>query len=150
MDQEIRSSIVNYCLSGLLMLLVAAPTAAATCAVPSPSYSTIQEAIDDPSCTPIALSYGVFEEDLLIGRSLALRGQGAQLSFVQGKVQVTAGTVSIIDLRIDTDANETAPALSASNGAQVMPFGVVAVSGAILFRGGFETGTPGRWTLTVP
>ena len=145
-----NSCVLAGALSGLLAALLAMPVTAAPCAVPSKIYATIQAAIDDPVCDPITVAPGTFEEEPVIGRSLALRGAGADLTFIQGRVRVTAGTVWLEDLRIPTEPGLSSPALSAASGAQVNAVGVVVVSGAIVFRDGFETGNTAQWTATVP
>lgn len=51
-----------------------ATTWAATCSVPSPTYPTIQSAVDDPACTTIDVAPGVYSENVTISRSLTLNG----------------------------------------------------------------------------
>jgi hypothetical protein len=52
-------------------------TWAATCAVPSLAYPTIQSAVDDPVCTTINVAPGVYAENVTINRSLTLNGAQA-------------------------------------------------------------------------
>jgi hypothetical protein len=55
----------------------AGPTWAATCAVPSLTYPTIQSAVDDPTCTTINVAPGLYNENVTINRSLTLNGAQA-------------------------------------------------------------------------
>ena len=55
----------------------ASTTWAATCAVPSLAYPTIQSAVDDPVCTTINVAPGVYPENVTINRSLTLNGAQA-------------------------------------------------------------------------
>jgi hypothetical protein len=55
----------------------AGTTWAATCAVPSLAYPTIQSAVDDPTCTTINVAPGLYTENVSINRSLTLNGAQA-------------------------------------------------------------------------
>jgi hypothetical protein len=59
------------------LTLYASTTWAATCAVPSLAYPTIQSAIDDPVCTTINVAPGIYNENVTINRSLTLNGAQA-------------------------------------------------------------------------
>jgi hypothetical protein len=59
-----------------------AQEADANCLVGSGGYASIQSAVDDPACTVIAISAGTFLENVTIGRSLTLRGAGADRTTV--------------------------------------------------------------------
>ena len=62
----------------LTALTIAVSSAsAATCAVPSASYPTIQSAVDDPTCSTINVAPGVYTENVSINRSLTLNGAQA-------------------------------------------------------------------------
>lgn len=62
----------------LTSLLGAATLAhAATCTVPTAGYPTIQTAVDDPTCTTIAVSPGVYAENVTIPRAVTLNGAQA-------------------------------------------------------------------------
>ena len=50
---------------------------AAMCPVPTTSYPTIQAAVDDPTCSTINVSPGVYPENLVISRSVTLNGAQA-------------------------------------------------------------------------
>jgi hypothetical protein len=67
--------------SPLVIAAVLAATAmsasAATCAVPSAGYPTIQAAADDPTCSTINVAPGIYPENVSITRSLTLNGAQA-------------------------------------------------------------------------
>ena len=72
---------ILLCKSALLLgaafFLGTSTTWAATCAVPSLAYPTIQSAVDDPVCTTINVAPGVYTENVSITRSLTLNGAQA-------------------------------------------------------------------------
>src|SRR5205807_2514526 len=53
---------------------------AATCAVPSITYPTIQSAVNDASCTIISVAPGTYMESVTIARPLTLLGPNAGVS----------------------------------------------------------------------
>ena len=71
----------------LLPVGLVSPTLAGVCTVPG-SHATIQEAIDDPSCTTINLSTQTYPESINITRTLTLAGPGGGGAIVEGLVRV--------------------------------------------------------------
>lgn len=67
----------KYLLAVPTLLLTAGIAAAATCSVPSPGYPTIQAAVDDPTCSTINVAPGVYPENVVIPRSVAINGAQA-------------------------------------------------------------------------
>ncbi len=134
----------------LITAVVAVPyVEAATCNVPTTSYPTIQAAIDDAGCTQIVLATGTFYETPVIDRTLQLQGVGSDQTFIQGRVEVSAGTVHIEKIHI------TAPtdALWVHSGAEVSGFDLEVVNGLVespLFADGFEDGTTHQWSSVSP
>jgi len=125
------------------------PATAATCNVPSAPHPTIQAAINDIGCTGIVVAAGTFAEAPVIARSLSVQGAGSGSTFVQGQVEVSAGTVSLNGLNIAAPDE----ALWAHSGAEVSGFDLEVVNGAFeppLFADGFEDGTTGAWAAVVP
>lgn len=133
---------------------------AAVCDVPSAPHPTIQEAVDDISCTEIVLAAQTFVESVNVGRSLEIRGVSSATTIIEGRVVVegAAAQVDIEDLKIDGSALTVAgcfpEALVAQGGARIDAGGVVVVNGdgdaCILFGDGFETGDTSAWSETMP
>lgn len=57
---------------------------AAACSVPSPAYSTVQAAINDPTCATITLAAGTYSEQLRVNRSLTIQGAGRAATILDG------------------------------------------------------------------
>jgi len=125
---------------------------AATCQVPSDGYTTIQAAVDDPSCTEIVLAVQVYEESPVVARSLTLSGAGSGATFVAGRVEVTAGAVEVRELEIRTPPGTEWEGLLVHSGAAVRGFDLVVVSGreCSLFADGFESGDLSAWSSVTP
>lgn len=76
------------------------------CQVPTTAYNTIQEALADPACATIVLDEGLFEENLVVDRTVTIKGSGADKSIVDGSLsgQVIhinpAVSVALLDLTI--------------------------------------------------
>ncbi len=133
----------------LIAALAVPDVEAATCDVPTTSYPTIQAAIDDAGCTQIVLATGTFSETPVIDRALQLQGDGSTRTFIEGRVEVSAGAVHIEKIHI------TAPteALWVHSGAEVSGIDLVVVNGLVespLFADGFENGTTSAWSVTSP
>lgn len=134
----------------------------ATCVVPS-QRPTIQEAVDDPTCTTIQIQAGAFEEIVTIDRSLTMAGAGTDLTTITGQVVITGtGVVVLItDLTIDTTGPQSAgcfsDAMSVLDGAEGLAIRVSAINSlgdgycrfGPIFADGFETGNTGQWSNTV-
>lgn len=89
---------------GLSPVLQAATCKISTTANPT-AYPTIQSAIDTPQCTTIKVPDGIFKENLVINRNLALMGNGPTSTIVDGGqmervVYVVGGTVTLQGLAI--------------------------------------------------
>ena len=144
-------------LSGLTLLVALAgpsPAWAQTCPVPSPSYPTIQAAIDDPSCIEVLLAAQTFVESVSISRDVTVQGDSSTTTVIEGQVTVSGGTVVLQGMRIDTSTPALAglfsDGLSVSGGAQVGGLDLVVFNRAMLFGDGFETGDTTCWSVTVP
>lgn len=123
---------------------------AATCNVPSGTHPDIQTAIGDIGCGPIVIAAGTYVETPVISRTVDLTGAGSDQTFIQGQVQVTAGTVHLAGLHITAPAD----ALWAHSGAEVSGFDLEVVNGEVqsipIFADGFEDGTTGAWSAVLP
>jgi hypothetical protein len=128
---------------------------AATCQVPSVAYPTIQSAIDDTACTEIVLAAQAFAEAAMVARSVTLQGASSVATIVEGRVQVTGGSVSLrgmcIGVSSPTGANIYPAALSVSGGAQVTGADLVVLKAVDLtvFSDGFESGDTSAWSTSV-
>jgi hypothetical protein len=77
------------------------PARAAGCTVPG-TYATIQLAVDDPSCDPINVVSGTYTENVVITRSLTLKGAGAASTTINGGgvgtvISITNGAAPTIE-----------------------------------------------------
>jgi hypothetical protein len=124
----------------------------ATCQVPSSGHPTIQSAVDDASCTEIVLAAQTFSESPLIDRDLTLDGAGSSETFIEGSVEVSAGTVIVQELQISAPPGTASEALWAHSGASLSGFDVMVFNGrwVPLFADGFESGTTSAWSYTSP
>jgi len=121
----------------------------AVCTVPSPSHPSIQAAVDDVGCGEIDVAAGTYVEAPVIARSLVLTGAGSGQTFIQGGIEVSAGTVALAGLHLSA-AGE---GLRSHSGAAVSGFDLEVVSGFVatpLFADGFEDGTTGAWAAVLP
>jgi hypothetical protein len=90
---------------------IAAPAVpTASCSVPGTSYPTIQDALDDATCTTIQLITGTYPANLIITRSLTIQGEAADLVRIQG-----SGAGPVISTAPGTDV--TLQGLTLSDGA---------------------------------
>jgi hypothetical protein len=72
-------------LLGLLVIaLRAMPVAAAPCLVPSSAYPHIQDAVNATTCATIDVAAGIYFEHVTIGRDVTLRGDGQDVTVVDG------------------------------------------------------------------
>lgn len=146
-------NVLALCAGAALWPLLAGPSGA--CSVPG-THAKIQQAIDDPACTTIALQDQTYAESVRIARSLTLAGPSGSAATVQGLLRVTgAGTeVQLRDLRVENGC--AGEAMDVGFGAQVDASRVVAVRSAALpcpplpiFADGFESGDTSAWSSTV-
>ena len=148
----------EFAILGVIMMMTAVPALAQTCTVPG-THTSIQEAIEDPSCATISLSAQTYPESIVIRRSLTLAGPGSGGAVVQGLVLMTGlGTQATLqDLRVE---NGCLPdALRTSGGAQLtgnnlqversegLPCPLTADA---IFADGFESGNTSAWSNTSP
>ncbi len=122
MSQQILRILVTVAAAFLLSSVNAV---AAVCNVPSGSHSTIQEAVDDITCTEVVIAVGSFTESVAVERSLNLSGDSSATTTVEGRFVVTGAStnVSVGDLTIDAGAPTAAGcytlALDVSGGAAI-------------------------------
>ena len=67
-----------------LGLVISSQAMAAVCNVPSVSHPTIQAAVSDPTCDPINVGTGTYNENIVINRALTLIGAGSASTFING------------------------------------------------------------------
>ena len=151
----------RFLVSGVLIWCgSAAASLAATCTVPSGTTPTIASAVADPTCTDIVLQAAGYQESITIDRSLSITGVSSAATTIAGRVRVE-GPATVVSLNaLAVDAADSAV-------AGCWPEGVVAVEGArveganivvtnatgiacLIFGDGFESGTTGGWSVTVP
>ena len=97
-----------------LMLQVAPPgRAAAPCSVPSPTYPTIQSALN-ALCNPINLEPGTYDEDLVIDNDVEIIGAGTTASTIDG---TGSGPTVTIDTNIPLAVGLRALAITGGGGA---------------------------------
>lgn len=90
---------------------IAAPAMpTASCSVPGTSYPTLQDALDDATCTTIQLITGTYPANLVITRSVIIQGEAADLVRIQG-----SGSGPVISTAPGTDV--TLQGLTLSDGA---------------------------------
>ncbi len=133
---------------------------AAVCNVPSGPHPTIQEAVDDASCTEVVLAAQTFVESVAVGRSLAISGASTATTIVEGRFDVTgAATVIVLsEMTITAAAPSTAgcfpEALDVTAGAQLTGIALVVINGdgdaCLIFGDGFESGSTSAWSSTTP
>ena len=134
---------------------------AAVCTVPSVPHNTIQAAADDAACTEIVLAAQIYVESVAISRSAQLRGDSSATTAIQGRMTITGAStrVELHALKVDASALPVSGcfevALDVTGGGSVTAEDDVLVintrvENCPLFADGFETGTPSRWSRTVP
>ncbi len=133
---------------------------AATCAVPSGGYSTIQAAVDDPVCTQIDLQSQVYQEEVTIGRSLTVAGVSSSTTIIVGRVEIEGGSsvVAMSDLTVDASTAAVSgcfkDAVLASGGARFLGSNVSVLNAngiaCVLFSDGFEGGNTAAWSSATP
>lgn len=88
----LRRSLLTLSFFVLLKALSVAPLATllappavgqAICQVPT-SYPSIQSGVDDPTCDVLVVAAGTFLENVAINRSVEIRGQGIDITIVDG------------------------------------------------------------------
>lgn len=126
--------------------------AVAVCSVPSGSYPTIQDAVNDPGCNTINVAPGVYNENVVIPRALTLNGPNAGIS--GNAARGPEATVNQVNI---TASDVTVDGFSFSNpGVQMNIFGATTLSGVSvknnIFSGygsvGFPTYNAGNLAVT--
>jgi len=149
-----------FVLSSVLLLFGVTAAGAAVCNVPSGSYQTIQEAVDDLTCTQVVVAAGTFVETVAVDRTIEITGASSTATVVEGRIEVSGAGVELVlaSLKVDASAGVVAgsigEAVKVSGGAEVTSNDLVAVnndgSALLIFADGFETGHTGAWSSTVP
>ena len=144
------------------LVLLARPSTAAICTVPSGGYPTLAAALNDSSCDPINVAAGTLTESPAIARDVTIAGAGSGSTTIAGWVSVTgAATDAVLDaLRIDaTAASATichASGLDVRGGAKASGLDLVVVgrptptSACAFFADGFESGDTAAWSARRP
>lgn len=140
-------------IAAVLMFGSAGGVRAADCPVPTGTHPTIQSAVDDPACTSIELSAQTFLENITIDRDLAVAGESTASSIVVGRI-VISGSTSAVSMADLTVSGCFLKALDVSDGASLTGTNLVVVNGIAdacpIFGDGFEDGSTGAWSATVP
>jgi len=154
---RVVSRVAAFVLAPVLAMPVSS-VLAQTCTVPG-SHATIQEAINDPACATITLSAQIYEESVVIPRSLTLAGPGTGGAVVQGLVLIagTSTQTTLQDLRVENGCRPDA--LRTSGGAQLLGENLQVersetlpcpLTADAIFVDGFETGGMTAWSNTTP
>jgi nitrous oxidase accessory protein NosD len=144
--------------------------------VPSSTYPTIQAAVNDATCATINVAAGTYTELVTINRNVTIRGDGQDVTFVDGSgsgrvFEISQGTVTIKGVTIQhgnagfglgggianfgtlTVANSTLTANEAGVGGGIANFGTLTVMNSTLAGNtgldGFGAGIANLGTLTV-
>lgn len=137
------------------------PLEAASCSVPG-SHGTVLAAVEDPSCTQIALAAQVYDESVAIARSLSLAGPSGAAATLRGLLRIEgAGTlVTVSALRIENGCQPEAMIVEGSS--EVETDGVTVVNSTDLpcpatvpgdsdiFADDFELGDTSKWSAVKP
>ena len=123
------------------------------------THTTIQEAVDDPTCATITLAAQTYPESIVLRRSLTLAGPATGAAVVQGLVLIADASTqaTLNDLKVE---NGCVPdALRTSGGAKLtgnnlqversegLPCPLTADT---IFANGFESGNTTPWSSTSP
>ena len=148
----------RFALVLVLITLTPAITQAVVCNVPSGTYPTIQEAIDDTNCTTVNLADQSYDESILVDRSLSILGPPA-LAELNGhvKIQGTGTVVQMDNLMVENGCSPEAYLVTSSGHVNSSRLEVSWVNGAPcpavftpLFSDGFETGNTSLWSGVAP
>ncbi len=133
---------------------------AGPCSVPSGSHPTIQAAVDDLACSEIGLQGQVYDEAIVIGRSLGISGVSSVTTIIVGQVRVEGGSsvVTMADLKVDASNAAAAgcfkDAVLADGGARLIGSNLAVLNAAgaacLLFSDGFEGGNTAAWSAVTP
>jgi len=120
-------------------------TMASSCAVPG-SHSSIQTAVDDPSCSDIQLASQPYDEILEINRSLQLAGPVSGNSEIRGRVVIGQAGTSVTLSNLGVHGACTGGVVRVTGGAQLAATmlrvtwnGSVLCAAELIFRDGFES-----------
>ncbi len=137
------------------LVLWALPAQAIVCSVPG-GHPTIQEAVDDPTCTEVELEAGTYEESVQVSRTLMISGPVGRGTVLQGRFTALGSStvVDLVDLVVENGC--ASAALTSLQGARVEGLGLEVVrqtglpcSVETIFSDGFETGDTSAWSSSV-
>lgn len=136
----------------------ATPAHAGTCSVPG-THPTIQEAIDDPSCSTIDLQAVIYDESIQISRSVSIDGPSGGGAVIEGLTSLS-GDSTVVSFSNLTVQNGCLPdGVRVEDGAELSGTNFAAFSDQALpcpagstavFEDGFEIGDTSVWSVTVP
>lgn len=154
------SSTRRHLMFAAFILLVrmgsSAPADAAVCDVPSPTYSTIQSAVDDPQCTEIDVAAGSYEEVVVISRSLMLSGAGSEHTSVDvpaGQPLLSlAGPSTVLEVHgISFGCLGRCPGFAVTGGGVVSGTDTEFLAPRpLVFAADFDDGTTDEWSQVIP
>jgi len=107
--------VIGLGLTASIPLVVAKPVKVPECEVLSPSFPTIQSAVDDANCVSIHVPKGTFNENVVINyRVVTIRGHGQGKSVVDGSTSgpvftVFWSTVTLKGMTITGGRNSSVP-----------------------------------------
>lgn len=142
-------STARYPVALATALLLAGVADTNTCTVPSPAHPTIQSAVDAPSCSQVDVAAGTYAEAVVVDRSLVLTGAGSGSTFIEGGLEIQAGSVTAAGFHLSAPGE----ALWAHSTAEISGSDLEVVSGFVetpIFADGFEGGTTDAWDAAWP
>lgn len=117
---------------------------------------TVQAAVSDASCSLVAVAAGIFDEGVVVTRTVTLQGAGATTTRLTRPLRVVGATVLVIeDIAIDLGGTCYALPFEVAIGASVavtpgtelaVPAAGAPVPPCPLFDDGFESGTTLAWS----
>jgi hypothetical protein len=93
LDLIMALMVAGSMLTTLIWMFAVGSAEGVSCDVPSGSYTTIQNAVDDNVCDTINLTAELYVENVVVSRSVAIQGQGAFSTSVDGS---SSGSVFVI------------------------------------------------------
>jgi hypothetical protein len=141
-----------FLFSAAMLLTAPLPALCATCVVQSPSYPSVQSAVDNPACTEIILTEGVFAGPVSIGRTLEITGASSDRTRIVGEITVQGGatTVTLTGITIAIGPGLTNDGLVVTDGAEVTPDDLKIKIIDYIFFDGFDIGNTTAWSGTIP
>ncbi|REJ75165.1 MAG: hypothetical protein DWQ36_06355 [Acidobacteria bacterium] len=129
------------------------------CPVPSGDHATVQEAVDDPTCTNITLSAQSYPESVMVARPVSLVGVGSSSSTLDGRLWIAESGIGT-DVAVDGIGIRNGcpgPGLLVETGTVLQPIDVTVEQVALpcpqfsfeIFSDGFESGNTSAWSAVV-